>query len=87
MRRRTKRDSFFIISILAIALNRTSASEDVALSKVHAIRGLAPTRPAARGNGLLLLRRAARIVLEALRESRERAAQRIIEDYRRQNVQ
>jgi hypothetical protein len=46
-----------------------------------------PTGQAASGNGLRLLRRAAQSVLDALRDSRERAARRIIEDYRPQNVE
>ncbi len=37
----------------------------------------------ARGNGLALLWRAVQSVLDALRESRERAARRLIEDHRR----
>jgi len=53
------------------------------LSKVYSMR--APTRPASRGNGLRLLRRAAQKVLQALRDSRQRTARKIIEDYRRQN--
>ncbi len=40
-------------------------------------------RMTARGNGLTLLWRAAQSVLDALRESRARAARRIIEDHRR----
>jgi|GraSoi2013_100cm_1033763.scaffolds.fasta_scaffold823690_1 hypothetical protein len=50
------------------------------MSKVYSMR--VPLRPAARSNVLQLLRRAAHGVLQALRESRERAARRIIEEHR-----
>ena len=44
-----------------------------------------PKSVTVRGNTLQLLSRALRSVLEALQDSRERAARRIVEDYRRQS--
>ena len=44
-----------------------------------------PKSVTVRGNTLQLLLRALRSVLEALQDSRERAARRIVEDYRRQS--
>jgi len=44
-----------------------------------------PKSVTVRDNTLQLLSRALRSVLEALQDSRERAARRIIEDYRRQS--
>jgi hypothetical protein len=50
-----------------------------ALSKVYSIR--VPLRPAAHSNVLQLLRRVAQGLLEALRESRERNARRVIREH------
>jgi len=51
------------------------------LAKTYSMR--VAVRTVARGNGLQLLSRVLQSVLNALRDSRERQARRIIEDYRR----
>jgi hypothetical protein len=71
-RRCTRRATTFCIFI--------TSKRGFALSKVYSMR--VPLRPAARSHVLQLLRRAAHGVLQALQESRERAARRIIREHR-----
>jgi hypothetical protein len=73
---RIQRNGFCIFNCLEFITSKRG----FALSKVYSIG--VPLRPAVRSNGWQLLRRAAHSVLQALRESRERAARRIIEEHR-----
>jgi hypothetical protein len=71
-----RRDDFCSFNCLELITSKRG----FALSKVYSMR--VPLRPVARSHVLQLLRRAAHGVLQALRESRERAARRIIEEHR-----